>query len=61
MVALYQGFITQKLVEPDIDPRGFGEVLQALFGGNFWLGAAAGEVEPPDAARAREEAAPLPA
>lgn len=36
MVALYHGFITQKLVEPDLDAAGYGEVMKSLFGGNFW-------------------------
>jgi AcrR family transcriptional regulator len=38
MVALYQGFVTQKLVEPDIDVAAYAEVLRALFGGRFWQG-----------------------
>jgi AcrR family transcriptional regulator len=38
MVALYQGFITQRLVEPDADAGGYAEVLRALFGGTFWHG-----------------------
>ncbi len=38
MVAIYHGFITQKLLEPDLDPASYGAVLLALFGGGFWLG-----------------------
>ena len=45
MVALYQGFITQKLVEPDLDPFSDRKVMQALFGGSFWLGRQAGAPE----------------
>jgi AcrR family transcriptional regulator len=39
MVGLYHGFVTQKLVEPDIDVEGYAAVLRGLFGGSFWLGA----------------------
>src|SRR5687768_1439754 len=40
MVGLYHGFVTQKLVEPDIDVEGYAAVLRALFGGTFWQGRA---------------------
>jgi TetR/AcrR family transcriptional regulator, repressor for uid operon len=54
MQAVYQGFITQKLVEPDTDPNGYAEVLRALFCGSFWLGTAqAEEVEPSSRAALR--------
>jgi AcrR family transcriptional regulator len=36
MVATYHGFITQTLVEPDIDVDGYAAVLKALFNGTFW-------------------------
>jgi AcrR family transcriptional regulator len=36
MSAVYQGYITQLLVDPDIDVRAYGEVLRSLFGGRFW-------------------------
>jgi AcrR family transcriptional regulator len=38
MIAQYQGLITQRLVEPDIDVPKYAEVLQALYGGRFWQG-----------------------
>lgn len=38
MIAQYQGLITQRLVEPDIDLNGYADVLRALYGGNFWRG-----------------------
>jgi len=40
MVGLYHGFVTQKLVEPDIDVEGYAAVLRGLFGGTFWQGEA---------------------
>jgi AcrR family transcriptional regulator len=50
MVALYQGFLTQKLVEPELDVERYAEVLKALFGGTFWRGDTrpepAGQVSP---------------
>ncbi|HLF79580.1 MAG TPA: TetR/AcrR family transcriptional regulator [Dehalococcoidia bacterium] len=39
MIAVYQGFITQRLVEPEIDVEGYAQVLRGLFGGTFWQGA----------------------
>jgi AcrR family transcriptional regulator len=36
MVACYQGFITQRLVDPDIDVVAYADVLRGLFGGSFW-------------------------
>ena len=41
MVALYHGFVTQKLVDPDFNVAGYVQVIQALFGGDFWQGVAA--------------------
>ena len=38
MVGLYHGFVTQKLVEPNIDVEGYAAVLRGLFGGTFWQG-----------------------
>jgi AcrR family transcriptional regulator len=38
MFALYQGFVTQKLVEPDIDVWRYADVLRAFFHGTFWQG-----------------------
>ena len=38
MVALYQGFITQKLVTPDLNVQAYAEAACALFGGRFWIG-----------------------
>ena len=46
MQALYQGFITQKLVEPEIDVEGYTSVLRALFSGSFWRGDSSAEGEP---------------
>ena len=37
MMALYQGFVTQRLVDPDFDVLAYTKVMQALFGGSFWL------------------------
>jgi AcrR family transcriptional regulator len=39
MIGLFHGFITQKLIEPDLNVRGYGEVIRALFNGSFWQGA----------------------
>jgi AcrR family transcriptional regulator len=50
MIALYQGFITQKLVDPDLDPQSYGQVLQALFSGTFWQQAAPSSERPAAAA-----------
>jgi AcrR family transcriptional regulator len=36
MVALYHGFITQKLVDPEMDAQKYAMVLRSLFGGTFW-------------------------
>jgi AcrR family transcriptional regulator len=38
MVALYQGFITQKLVNPDLNVQAYADAACALFGGRFWTG-----------------------
>jgi AcrR family transcriptional regulator len=38
MIATYHGFITQKLVQPDLDILAYAQVLRALFGGAFWTG-----------------------
>ena len=38
MIAQYQGLITQRLVEPDIDIPAYADVLRSLFGGRFWRG-----------------------
>jgi len=43
MIGLFHGFITQKLVEPDLDVQGYCAVIRALFTGVFWQGAASGE------------------
>jgi AcrR family transcriptional regulator len=55
MVALYQGFLTQKLVEPELDVERYAEVLKALFGGTFWCGDTpsdpAGQISPAAALR----------
>jgi AcrR family transcriptional regulator len=39
MIAQYQGLITQRLVEPDINLSKYAEVLRSLYGGTFWRGA----------------------
>ena len=38
MIAQYQGLVTQRLVEPEIDIAAYAEVLRSLFGGKFWRG-----------------------
>ena len=38
MIAQYQGLITQRLVEPDIDIAAYAQVLRSLFSGKFWRG-----------------------
>lgn len=43
MVALYHGFITQKLVDPSIDVPNYAAVIRSLFGGSFWRGASEAE------------------
>jgi hypothetical protein len=40
MIALYHGFITQKLIDPSLDAASYSQVVAALFGGSFWRGAA---------------------
>jgi hypothetical protein len=42
MVGLYHGFITQKLVDPDMNVQQYAQVMRALFGGTFWRGRADG-------------------
>jgi AcrR family transcriptional regulator len=46
MVAMYHGFITQKLVDPDMDVQKYAAVLRSLFGGEFWRGAPVEDVPP---------------
>jgi AcrR family transcriptional regulator len=41
MIAVYHGFLTQKIIEPDLDVWSYANVLRALFGGSFWVGPAA--------------------
>jgi AcrR family transcriptional regulator len=54
MVALYHGFITQKLVDPAMDTQKYAQVMRSLFGGEFWCGPPA---EPtPDASDLRPAA-----
>jgi AcrR family transcriptional regulator len=36
MCALYQGLVTQKAIEPEVDIRGYVDAIEALFGGRFW-------------------------
>lgn len=36
MIALYYGYITQKLVDPKIDAAAYAAVANALFKGTFW-------------------------
>jgi AcrR family transcriptional regulator len=38
MQAMYQGFVTQRLVEPNIDVEAYARVLRSLFAGTFWTG-----------------------
>lgn len=38
MISMYQGLITQRLVEPDLDVSSYADVLRSLFGGTFWRG-----------------------
>jgi AcrR family transcriptional regulator len=45
MVSLYQGFVTQKLVDPDFDVLAYTQVAQALFGGDFWVAPPQGSQE----------------
>ena len=51
MVALYHGFITQKLVDPAMDVGKYAQVMRSLFGGTFWLGDPADEGTPGPAPR----------
>jgi AcrR family transcriptional regulator len=46
MIALYQGFLTQKLVDPDIDVHAYAQAAGALFNGTFWRGAGAEKAAP---------------
>jgi AcrR family transcriptional regulator len=52
MVALYQGFVTQKLVEPGLNIEGYAAVARALFAGLFWQGEQSTSLSPPAAANA---------
>ncbi|HLG11904.1 MAG TPA: TetR/AcrR family transcriptional regulator [Dehalococcoidia bacterium] len=38
MIALYQGFLTQKLIDPDLDVHPYARAAGALFAGTFWRG-----------------------
>ena len=38
MAAVYHGFITQRLVDPDLDVKAYAAAARALFGGSFWQG-----------------------
>ena len=38
MIAQYQGLVTQRLVEPDIDVPAYADVLRSLYCGEFWRG-----------------------
>ncbi len=38
MLGLYQGFVMQRLVDPDMDAMSYGKVMRSLFDGTFWLG-----------------------
>jgi AcrR family transcriptional regulator len=46
MMALYQGLVHQKVLEPDAPMEPFGEVIKALFRGDFWRGNSAGNHAP---------------
>ncbi len=39
MMAIYQGLVHQQVLDPDAPIEPFGDVLRALFGGDFWRGA----------------------
>jgi AcrR family transcriptional regulator len=54
MVSVYQGLVTQRLVDPNIDIQAYGNVLRALFGGSFWQAEAA-----PSNSRAQRPSAAL--
>ena len=38
MVALFHGFITQKLIDPEMDVHDYARVMRSMFGGRFWRG-----------------------
>ncbi len=42
MIAQYQGLITQRLVQPDIDVSSFAAVLRSLYAGRFWRATSCG-------------------
>ena len=37
LIAVYHGFITQKVVDNGLDVLSYADVLRSLFGGSFWL------------------------
>jgi AcrR family transcriptional regulator len=47
MLGLYQGFVMQRLVDPDMDAVSYGKVMRALFDGTFWLGDGTDHPSPP--------------
>jgi AcrR family transcriptional regulator len=50
MLAVYQGLVLQKLLDPDMDVAAYAEVVRSLFGGAFWRGERAAPVQSPGAA-----------
>jgi AcrR family transcriptional regulator len=38
MIALYQGFLTQRIVDPDLDVYAYTQAAGSLYGGTFWTG-----------------------
>jgi AcrR family transcriptional regulator len=38
MIGIYQGFVVQRLIDPDMDASGYTKVAQSLFDGTFWQG-----------------------
>jgi TetR/AcrR family transcriptional repressor of uid operon len=46
MLGLYQGFVMQKLVDPNMDAKSYGKVMRALFDGSFWRGDAEDRASP---------------
>ena len=38
MMALYQGFVMQRMVDADMDAEAYTRVMRALFDGTFWRG-----------------------
>ncbi|HWO73799.1 MAG TPA: TetR/AcrR family transcriptional regulator [Dehalococcoidia bacterium] len=38
MISLYQGYIIQKVIDPEIDLVSYAEAARALFNGSFWRG-----------------------